>query len=55
MSDLLENNLQLTAAGDAKSPAELDEAECFVPFVPQISAAPPKSNNPRAYPESYKC
>jgi len=46
MSDLLENNLQLTAAGDAKSPAELDEAECFVPFVPQVSAAPPEIKQP---------
>ena len=46
MSDLLENNLQLTTAGDVKPPAELDEAECFAPFVPQVSAAPTIKQTP---------
>jgi hypothetical protein len=39
MSDVLENNLPLTAGGDVKAPAELDIDECFAPFVPEVSAA----------------
>jgi hypothetical protein len=36
MPDVPENNLLLTAGGDAKQPAELDDGGCFEPFIPQV-------------------
>ena len=53
MPNISENNLLLTAGGDAKQPAETDDGGCFEPFIPRVPVPPAPKPAPKPEPPSF--
>ena len=52
MPDVPKNNLLLTTEGYVTQPAELDDCDCFKPFIPQVSVSPVPKPAPKPKPPS---
>jgi hypothetical protein len=52
MPDVPKNNLLLTAEGYVTQPAELDDCDCFEPFISQVSVSPVPKPAPKPKPPS---
>src|ERR1035441_7090235 len=52
MPDVPDNNLLLTGEGYVTQPAELDNCDCFEPFISQVSVSPVPKPAPKLKPLS---